>query len=235
LIFRKILHSFARVEDRARLTAAYERAELGHRLGMGSRPAIVVVDFQRGFVDPEIPGGADFSEAIAATRRLLDAARAAGVPVLFTRVAYEPAQAAEARVFIEKIPSLRFAQAGTANVELDPRLGREPAERLVTKQYASSFHGTGLGAALESDGVDSVVVCGCTTSGCVRATVVDALQHGFRPLVPEECVADIDPEPHRANLFDIDSKYGDVVPVQEVIGLIEERAVRIRSEDARPL
>jgi N-formylmaleamate deformylase len=209
------------VEDRARLTAAYERAELGRRLGMGSRAAILVVDFQRGFVDPEIPGGADFSRAIAETRRLLDAARAAGVPIIFTRVAYRPAHLDKARVFIEKIPSLRFVRAGSPNVELDPRLGRQREERVVTKQFASSFHGTRLRSMLAAEGVDSVVVCGCTTSGCVRATVVDALQHGFRPLVPEECVADIDPEPHRANLFDIDSKYGDVVSTDEVIALIQ--------------
>jgi nicotinamidase-related amidase len=188
---------------------------------MGSRAAILVVDFQRGFVDPEIPGGADFSRAIAETRRLLDAARAAGVPIIFTRVAYRPADMQKARVFLEKIPSLRFVRAGSPNVELDSRLGRERGERVVTKQFASSFHGTRLRSMLKAEGVDSVVVCGCTTSGCVRATVVDALQHGFRPLVPEECVADIDSEPHRANLFDIDAKYGDVVSTDEVIGLIE--------------
>ena len=191
---------------------------------MGSRPAVLVVDFQRCFVDPTIPGGGDFSEAIEETRRLLDASRAAGVRVIFSRVAYQRADLRDAGLFLEKCPSLRFARAGTANVEIDARLGKRRAEKLVTKQFASSFYGTRLRSILRTEGVDTVVVCGCTTSGCVRATVVDALQSGFRALIPRECVADVDPEPHSASLFDIDAKYGDVVSADEAIGLIRSRA-----------
>ena len=211
--------------DRSRLAATYERAELGGRVGVGSRPAILVVDFQRCFVDPAIPGGADFSGAIVRTRRLLDAARAAGLPIVFSRVAYDRAGLRDAGVFLEKCPSLRFARAGTANVELDPRLGKERGERLVTKKFVSAFHGTRLRSMLRAEHVDTVIVCGCTTSGCVRATVVDALQSGFRAVVPRECVADIAPEPHEANLFDIDAKYGDVVSARKVIGLIQSVTV----------
>jgi nicotinamidase-related amidase len=210
--------------DQSPLAAAYARAELGGRVGMGSRPAILVVDFQRCFVDPAIPGGADFSDAIMETSRLLEPARAAGLPIVFTRTAYDRAGFRDAKVFLDKCPSLRFARAGTANVELDPRLRRQPAERLVTKKFASAFHGTTLRSMLRADRVDTVVVCGCTTSGCVRATVVDALQNGVRALVPRECVADIAPEPHAANLFDIDAKYGDVVSASDVIAMIERRS-----------
>jgi nicotinamidase-related amidase len=209
------------VEALSRLAATYEQAELGGRVGMGTHPAVLVVDFQRCFVDPAIPGGADFSGAITETRRLLDVSRSAGAPVVFTRVAYHQADLRDAGLFLEKCPSLRFARAGTENVELDQRLGRRRAEKLVTKQFASAFYGTRLRSMLRSRGVDTVIVCGCTTSGCVRATVVDALQGGFRALVPRECVADIDPEPHTAALFDIDAKYGDVVSADEVARLIE--------------
>jgi maleamate amidohydrolase len=149
--------------------------------------------------------------------------RSAGLPVIFTRVAYRRADLRDAGLFLEKCPSLRFARAGTANVELDPRLGRERGEKLVTKQFASAFYGTRLGSKLKAREVDTVVVCGCTTSGCVRATVVDALQGGFRALIPRECVADIDPEPHTASLFDMDSKYGDVISADEAIELIRSQ------------
>jgi len=191
---------------------------------MGSRPAILVVDFQRCFVDPAIPGAGNFDREIDETRRLLDIARSAGVPVIFSRVAYR--DVADAGVFIEKCPTLRFAVAGTENVGIDPRLGRRRDEKIFTKQFASSFHGTRLRAKLRADGIDTVIVCGCTTSGCVRASVVDALQNGFRVLIPRECVADIDPAPHEANLFDMDAKYGDVMSVEEVIKLVQARPLQ---------
>lgn len=199
-----------------RLLSTYEEAELGGRVGLGSRPAVLVVDFQNCFVDPQVPGGADFSEAISQTQVALEFARRHGMPVVFSRVAYRE-DLSDAGLFIEKCPSLRLARLGTPNVDIDSRLARQHNERIVTKRFASAFHGTLLAAELRVDGIDTLVVCGCTTSGCVRATVVDALQYGFRTVVPEECVADLDPAPHKANLFDIDAKYGDVVRLGQLL------------------
>jgi maleamate amidohydrolase len=205
-----------RLVDDAGLLTTYRQAELGGRVGLGSRPAILVVDFQNCFVDPSIPGGFDFSDAIEHTRSLLDFARSNHIRIVFSRVAYRP-DLSDAGLFITKCPSLRFARLGTTNVDIDPRLGPRPEEIVVTKQFASAFHGTPLCAMLSADRVDTLIVCGCTTSGCVRATVVDALQHGFRALIPRECVADLDPAPHEANLFDMDAKYGDVVNVADLL------------------
>lgn len=201
------------------LDKIYEQAELGGRVGYGSASAIVVVDFQKCFVDPSIPGGADFSEAINATRRLLDLGRAHGTPIYFTVSEYQE-DLKDAGLFIRKCPSLRYALSGTDNVEIDARLDRKSDEPRIVKKFASAFHGTHLADQLEGMGVDTLIVCGCTTSGCVRASVVDALQNGFRAIVPRECVADIASQPHDASLFDMDQKYGDVVHLDEVLEVL---------------
>jgi maleamate amidohydrolase len=202
--------------DTGALDDLYERAGLGGRVGIGSTPAILVIDFQRCFVDPTIPGGADFTDAIQHTNKLLAAARANGIPILFTRVAYSH-DLTDAGLFIRKCPSLKYAIEGTENVEIDARLQRRATEPLITKKLASAFHGTNLANTLHEIGVDTLIIAGCTTSGCVRASVVDALQHGLRAIVPRQCVADIAPEPHMWSLFDIDSKYGDVTTATEAI------------------
>lgn len=201
------------------LDEIYERAELGGRVGFGSARAILVVDFQTCFVDPSIPGGADFSEAIEASRRLLDVGRSKGIPIYYTATEYQ-SDLKDAGLFIRKCPSLRYALAGTPNVEIDARLDRRPDEPRITKKFASAFHGTDLTDKLGGAGIDTVIVCGCTTSGCVRASVVDALQNGFRAIVPRECVADIASQPHETSLFDMDQKYGDVVALDEVIEVV---------------
>lgn len=197
----------------------YEDAELGGRVGFGRRPAVLVVDFQRSFVDPDVPGGGDFSDAIGATRLLLDTVRPRGIPVFYTVTAYESPQEDAGR-FIEKCPTLEYSKVGSALVELDERLGRQDKEPVIVKRFASAFFGTDLAPALADLGVDTVVLCGCTTSGCVRASAIDAMQYGFRAIVPRECVADIAEEPHEANLFDIDAKYGDVMCIADVLGLL---------------
>ena len=194
----------------------YEEALLGGAVGYGNSLAILVVDFQRSFVDQDVPGGGDFSSAIKTTRRLLDVARSARIPVVFTVTAYEK-HLKDAGLFIEKCPTLEHSIIGSPMVALDPELNRTDDEPVIVKNFASGFFGTSLASLLNKMGIDTVVVCGCTTSGCVRASVIDAMQHGFRAIVPRECVADIAEEPHEANLFDIDSKYGDVVGIEEVI------------------
>jgi maleamate amidohydrolase len=187
----------------------------GERQGAGARPALVVVDLVNGFTDPESPLYCDADEAVATTARLLDAARAAGAPVAFTTVEYDEAGARVARAFIAKIPALRTLAPGTHWPAVDARIAPRAGEPVLVKLFASAFFGTPLAAMLGSAGADTVVVTGASTSGCVRATVVDALQHGYRVVVPREGVADRRRGPHEAALFDIDAKYGDVVGVGE--------------------
>lgn len=202
--------------------ALYQRAQLGHKLGYGKRPAIVVVDFQIGFTAPErSPLAGNLDAEVAATNKVIAAARKKDAPVIFTVVGYDPHRQDDAGLWPEKAPSLRLLTLGSELVELDPRLNRSPEDLVIVKKYASGFFGTYLASTLTMRAVDTVIVTGCTTSGCVRATVMDALAHGFRPIVPVEAVGDRAQEPHEANLFDIGSKYGDVVSTQEVIDYLE--------------
>jgi nicotinamidase-related amidase len=203
----------------------YERAGFGAPVRRGSRPALVVVDLSRGFTEPGFPTGADLSAVVAATARLVAAtarlvaaARAIAAPVVYTTIAYDPAEAeGSAYAWLDKAPGLRVLRSGSELVDLDPRLPREAHDPLIVKKGASAFFGTHLAATLTSLGADTLIVCGATTSGCVRATVVDAVQSGFPVLVPRECVGDRAPGPHEANLFDIDAKYGDVVAVEDAL------------------
>jgi maleamate amidohydrolase len=204
----------------------YAERGFGGRSGAGARPALVVVDLVYGFTDPESPLWCDADTAVAATAELLDAARAGGAPVAYTTVAYDEAGARVAAAFIAKVPSLRTLAPGTRWPEIDARIAPQPDEPVLLKLFASAFFGTPLQAMLVAHGADTVVVTGASTSGCVRATVVDALQHGYRVVVPREAVADRAAGPHDAALFDIDAKYGDVVPVGEAVALLRGAAAR---------
>jgi maleamate amidohydrolase len=195
--------------------AVYDRAGFGHQLPRGVRPVVVVVDFTYGFTDPGYPTGADMTAAVQATAQLLRSARAAGVPVVFTTIAYDRAQAATL-TWLRKATGMATLAAGSRLVEVDQRLAPRADEHVVVKTGASAFFGTNLAAHLAALRADTVVVCGATTSGCVRATVVDAVQHGYPTLVPQDCVADRAQGPHDASLFDIDQKYGDVVDSDDV-------------------
>ena len=198
--------------------AIYAHAQLGHRLGYGQRPAVIVVDLQIGFTDPErsVLAG-DLGAVIQASNRVIAAARKARLPLVYTVVGYDPNRPEDAGLWAEKGPSLRTLALGSDLVELDPRLDHQPTDLVMVKKYASSFFGTHLASILTAQRVDTAIILGCTTSGCVRATVMDALFHGFRPIVPIEAVGDRAQEPHDANLFDMASKYADVVPLDEVL------------------
>jgi maleamate amidohydrolase len=198
----------------------YAAARLGQRVTLGSRPAVLVVDFSCGFTDPGCALGSDMTEAVEATKRLLDRARGRGMPVIFTTIGYEPSLK-DGGLWLQKVPSLGDLQIGGRWVEIDPRLEPRADETVVLKKGASAFFGTNLPAILVSQGVDSVILCGATTSGCIRATAIDLLQHGYPTLVPRECVADRAQAPHEANLFDIDAKYADVVPLDDVLEYVE--------------
>jgi maleamate amidohydrolase len=198
----------------------YARAGFGAPVRRGERPAIVVVDLTNGFTDPDAPTGADLSAVVAATSELITAGRAAGVPVVFTTIAYTPAEL-DTVTWLRKAPGMRALREGTAAVALDARLPVEAGDHLITKKGASAFFGTGLAALLTGLRVDTVLVCGATTSGCVRASAVDAVQSGFSVLVPRQCVGDRAQGPHDANLFDIQAKYGDVIDVADAIGYLK--------------
>jgi len=194
----------------------YQRQGLAGRVGFGGAPAVVVVDYYLGSTDPASPLACNLDKPVAETARILEAARAAGIPVIFTVVEYG-ADLKDAGHFLAKVPSLKVLVAGSRWVELDPRLGRRAEEPILKKHFASAFFGTDLAARLRALGVDTLIVTGYSTSGCVRATVVDALQNGLRAIIPIEAVADRAEPPHAASLFDMDAKYGDVVPVATVL------------------
>jgi nicotinamidase-related amidase len=199
----------------------YARAGFGAAVPRGERPAIVVVDLTNGFTDPDAPTGADLGSVVAATSALVEAGRPAGVPVVFTTIAYTQAEAdGDAVAWLIKAPGMRALREGSAAVAPDPRLPVEPTDHLITKKGASAFFGTGLAALLTGLRVDTVLVCGATTSGCVRATAVDAVQSGFGVMVPRACVGDRAPGPHEANLFDIQAKYGDVIELDDALGYL---------------
>jgi nicotinamidase-related amidase len=191
-------------------------APASRTLAPGAKPALLVVDFVRAYLVPGSPLYAGVEDARAAAERLLGAARSAGIPVMHTNVEYQPG-GADGGVFFRKLPALasfeRGAHPGLAAFAegLEPR----PGEAVFTKQYASGFFGTGLAEALRERGVDTLLIAGVSTSGCVRATAVDACQHGFVPLVVREAVGDRHPGPHEASLFDLQAKYAEVIGLDE--------------------
>jgi maleamate amidohydrolase len=198
----------------------YKRARLGESVTLGERPAVLVVDFSCGFTDPECALGSDLTAEVEATRGLLDVARERGVPVIFTTIGFEP-NLKDGALWLQKVPSLGALEVGGRWVEIDPRLERRDDETVVLKKGASAFFGTNLGAILVAQRVDTVILCGATTSGCIRATAVDLLQHGFPTIVPKECVGDRAQAPHDANLFDIQAKYADVVTLEDALAYLE--------------
>jgi len=190
-------------------------------IGFGQKPVVLVIDFINAFTNPASPLGADFTQEVEATRRLLEAARSKKATVVFTTVAYEPGYQ-DAGFFIRKVPALRVLKIGSEEVKVDPRLDPQYGEHVVIKKYASAFFGTNLASLLTGQGVDTAIITGCTTSGCVRASAVDSLQYGFRTIIPQECVGDRAQGPHQANLFDLRSKYADIVSLQDVLLYLEQ-------------
>jgi nicotinamidase-related amidase len=193
----------------------YQTAGFGQPVPRGTRPGIVVVDFTYGFTDTTYPTAADMTQAIAATRRLTDFARSRSIPVIYTAIAYHSGD-------VKMLPWLRKATGmaalieGSRLVEIDADTGIQPEDPVIFKKGASAFHGTTLAALLVGAGVDTLIVTGATTSGCVRATVVDAVQSGFNVLVPADCCADRAQAPHDANLYDMHQKYADVTDASDI-------------------
>ena len=204
----------------------YEKAGLGQAVTRGQHPAVVVIDFTCGFTDPECTLGADMTAEVEATKRLLDAARDKGIPIVYTTIGFERS-GKDGGLWLQKVPALGDLELGGRWVDVDPRLERRDDEPIVLKKGASGFFGTNLASILVSQGVDTVILCGATTSGCVRATAIDLLQYGWPTLVPRECVGDRAQAPHDANLFDIQAKYADVVPLDEALAYVESVPGRV--------
>lgn len=191
----------------------FEERGLAQEMGLGKQPALVVVDMQAGFTDPDFPLGSESSDTLATINRVIAGARERQLPIVHTVSTFTPV----ANVWSTKMPSQRQMVPGSEFAELDSRLDVKPEDRVIEKHFASAFFGTDLDEYLRSRGVDSLIVTGVTTSGCIRATVVDGVSHGFRPVVPQEAVADRSVPVHTMSLFDIQAKYGDVVPTDALL------------------
>jgi len=188
------------------------------RLALGDRPALVVIDFVQAYLKPSSPLYAGVESARAACASLLQAARAAGIPILHTNVSFQPG-GKDGGIFYRKLPALSCFERGLHPELTEFGVGLEPAagETLIVKQYASAFFGTSLAATLISQRVDTLLIAGVSTSGCVRATAVDACQHGFIPVVVRDAVGDRASGPHEANLYDLQAKYAEVMSLDEVV------------------
>ena len=202
-------------EDHQETAEDYRRKGFMNRSGYGTKPALLVVDFIYGFTDPTTPLGGDFSKELAVTADLLETFRAAQLPIVYTTIAYEPGFE-DGGVFVKKVPSLKILEVGSKMVDVDNRIRPRPDEYVALKKYASAFFNTDIDAYLKARSVDTIIMTGCTTSGCIRASAIDSMQYGYLTVVVEEGVGDRAQGPHDANLFDIDAKYGDVVSVDEV-------------------
>lgn len=188
-------------------------------LPFGSHPALIVVDMVEAYLQPGSPLYAGIEAAFECTIRLVDAARARGLPVIFTNVEYVPG-GIDGGVFYRKVPALKCFDRGNPLGAFAARLAPLADEMVVTKRYASAFFGTPLAANLTALAVDTLVIAGTSTSGCVRATALDACQHGFVPFVVRDACGDRHAAPHEANLFDLQAKYAEVVSEAEILALI---------------
>lgn len=206
--------------DRQKTLDDYKRKGFAERSGYGKKPALLIVDFINGFTDPASPLGGDFSSQLEVTNQLLPVFRLNRLPVVYTTISYEP-DFRDAGLFIKKVPSLAVLVKGSPMCDVDGRIRPQPSDKIVNKKFASSFFGTDLAGYLKGLGVDTIVMTGCTTSGCIRASAIDSLQYGFHTVVVREGVGDRAEGPHEANLFDIDAKYGDVVSLQETLQYLQ--------------
>ena len=203
-------------------TAGKHSEVFGTRIGFGEKPALIVVDFINAYTTPSSPLYAPAVQgAVEQTIQVLNAARKSSVLVIYTRVIYSPL-GIDGGIFLKKVPALRKMVEGEPLANIVPELQPQLSDIVINKQYASAFFGTSLATTLTSQQIDTIILTGCSTSGCIRASAVDGIQHGFRVVVPKECVGDRSPAPHDANLFDIDSKYGDVVEKSEVLAYLQK-------------
>ena len=196
-------------------------ADLSRRnIGLGSKPGLIVVDMSLGFTQPESPLGGHFDSVVAAAATLIEACRARALPIVYTTVVYDRDE--DASVFRARLPSLNILKRGSAWVDIDPRLAPLESDLVAEKHFPSAFVGTYVDRYLRSNGADSAIIVGLTTSGCVRATAVDALSHNYATVVVKEAVGDRNLDAHEANLHDLHAKYVDVLSLDETLQLLPE-------------
>ncbi|MFN3348040.1 isochorismatase family protein [Pseudorhodoplanes sp.] len=200
--------------------AVYKRQNIGNPSGFGSAPALLIVDFVNGFNDPALFGGGNIAQAIERTKALLAAARQAGIPVVFTRIVYAD-DGSDASVFTRKMPGLLALTETAPAAQIVDALAPLAGEYIIRKTQPSAFFGTGLVGWLTQKRVDTVLLTGCTTSGCVRASAIDSMSHNFRTIVVTDCVGDRAIAPHNANLFDMGQKYADLMTGDEVAARLQ--------------
>ncbi|WP_226638517.1 isochorismatase family protein [Novosphingobium profundi] len=201
------------------LLANYKKA-YDNKVGFGTRPALLLIDFCQAYFEPSNMLYSEVEDAIASALRVRAAAREAGIPVILTNVVYHPSGFNGGRFFEKAMPLQNFTQ-GNPMGAWGPGLEPFEDELIVSKQYPSAFFGTSLASTLTAAGCDSVILTGLTTSGCVRASCVDSMSHGFRTAVVAEACGDRHAGPHDANLFDMNAKYADVVSEAETIAYLE--------------
>jgi N-carbamoylsarcosine amidase len=202
----------------------YQERGFQHRIGYGTRPALINIDLANAWTRKGSPFECENADGmLAEVQRLLEAARARGIPIVFTTTGYER-DLKDAEPWIRKIPALAVLQLDSDLCRIDERVAPRPGEIVLQKKMASAFAGTHLGSMLTALRVDTVIVTGATACACVRHTVEDAISQGFRPIVPREAVGDRIPGAVEANLFDIDAKFGDVEPVDAVLRYLREVA-----------
>lgn len=210
----------------------FRRQQFGQTIGFGTHPALLIVDFVVGFSDPAIFGGGNIGAAIEQTRGLLDAARRSALPVVLTRIAYAE-DGSDVGLQGLKVPQLRRLTEASPIAQFVPALAPRPDEIAISRKLPSAFFGTGLNDILQARGVDTVLIAGCTTSGCVRASALDAMCYGFIPIVVSDCVGDRAPEQHAASLFDLGQKYADLMTSDQVIGRLERLSASPTKSDDR--
>ena len=186
--------------------------------GLGQSPALLIVDVIKGFTDPDCPLGSEAASVVEANRQLMDVFHAQSLPVYLTMVVYDSDD--QASVFRARVPALNVLKRGSHWCEIDPRLPLAASDTIIEKTHASAFHETDLVEQLRSVGIDSLVVTGLTTSGCVRASAVDGLQYNFKVVIPEEATGDRDDKAHHANLYDLNAKYVDVLSLAKTLALL---------------
>jgi maleamate amidohydrolase len=193
----------------------------GLKMGFGKQPALIVIDIIKAFTDAQRPLGANLDSQIAAIQKLTSVCHDREIPVIFSSVRYDEADTRDAGIWRLKQKGVVDLAADTDGHEVDPRLDFRPSDSLLMKKYASCFFGTDLIPRLACRGIDTLIITGCTTSGCVRATAVDSVQNGFRPMIVEEAVGDRSEAAHKQSLFDLNAKYGDVVSLQETLDYLK--------------
>jgi maleamate amidohydrolase len=195
----------------------FRQRGFGLKIGFGERPALLVIDMLKAFTNPQMMLGANLDNEIEAIKPLLAIARERDIPIIFSTVIYNDADLKDAGIWALKQKGVVTLKGDSDGIEIDPRLGFRATDSLLVKKYASCFFGTDLVPRLLSRRVDTLIIVGCTTSGCVRATAVDAVQTGLRPMVVREAVGDRSVAAHEQSLFDLNAKYADVVSLDETL------------------